>query len=363
VDGNRRDEDVAETSLIEAARIGDQWAFGRLYALYLGDVREFCARRISDPLRAEDLAQETFLKAYESVQGFRSGAPFWPWLSTIARNLCVDELRQRRRWMEHSSATPHEVLNPQDLSDATGEEAVARERRRRIKLAIESALDQLDPRDRLMLWSHTVEEQSWERIAQGNGATVHAARNSVWRARNRLRRMLADSIHDLRARLAWPLIALLAQWRRFRQNCRNCQSSVYDLAALIASERMATFLVGLAMISMTFAPNPSRSIPSDWASQARPADSDAIHQPAVAGAHARAVEPTTDKLHMRIAPAKAKLKTTARPQAALPASTAYRIEISGLDGRTLYAEESVFRCGDGSVITWLPRWSPIQAYC
>src|SRR5688572_28990602 len=88
--------ETPDSVLISRSADGDQSAFGELYCRYRRPVRDLCRRLVNDPTRVDDLAQETFLRALSHIDQFRPGDRLWPWLSTIARNVCIDELRARR---------------------------------------------------------------------------------------------------------------------------------------------------------------------------------------------------------------------------------------------------------------------------
>lgn len=91
--GAARDE-----PLVRAAQEGDAAAFGRLYERYFERVYGYLAFKLGDPTEAEDLAGQVFLKALESLGGFRwTGVPFQAWLFRIAHNLLVDTLRRKRK--------------------------------------------------------------------------------------------------------------------------------------------------------------------------------------------------------------------------------------------------------------------------
>lgn len=85
-----------EAVLVHQACAGDSHAFGTLVDRYKGPVYRLCLRYVRDP-DAEDLAQETFLRAFVNRERFDVDRPFLPWLLVIARNLCLDRLRGRRR--------------------------------------------------------------------------------------------------------------------------------------------------------------------------------------------------------------------------------------------------------------------------
>jgi RNA polymerase sigma-70 factor (ECF subfamily) len=82
------------TRLALAARDGDQAALARFVRLTQPDVRRFCAS-LSDPASADDLTQETYLRAFGSLGRFRGDASARTWLLSIARNVAADALRKR----------------------------------------------------------------------------------------------------------------------------------------------------------------------------------------------------------------------------------------------------------------------------
>ncbi|MDQ3700498.1 MAG: sigma-70 family RNA polymerase sigma factor [Chloroflexota bacterium] len=88
-----RDED-----LVRAAQAGDAAAFGQLYERYFDKVYNYLSFKVGSPIEAEDIAGQVFLRALESLSGYKwTGVPFQAWLFRIAHNLLVDTLRRRSR--------------------------------------------------------------------------------------------------------------------------------------------------------------------------------------------------------------------------------------------------------------------------
>lgn len=87
-----------EESLVERAQKRDTEAFARLYEEYFDKIYRYLILRLGNQMEAEDLTQQVFLKALESIPTFRwKGVPFSAWLFKIAHNLAVDCLRKRNK--------------------------------------------------------------------------------------------------------------------------------------------------------------------------------------------------------------------------------------------------------------------------
>jgi RNA polymerase sigma-70 factor (ECF subfamily) len=88
-------------SLVERAARADADAFGRLYDTYVDQVYRFALFRLGNSHDAEDVAEQTFVKAFEAIGRYRwRNVPFSAWLFRIARNLVTDEFRKRGRTSE-----------------------------------------------------------------------------------------------------------------------------------------------------------------------------------------------------------------------------------------------------------------------
>jgi RNA polymerase sigma-70 factor (ECF subfamily) len=85
--------------IVERARTGDLPAFEELVRTYQADVYRFAAHLTHDRALAEDITQETFLRAFRFLRGFRGGTTFGAWLFRIARNCSMDALRRERPTM------------------------------------------------------------------------------------------------------------------------------------------------------------------------------------------------------------------------------------------------------------------------
>lgn len=98
--------------LVAAARRGDEAAFTELYRRYADRVYRFCLFRVRRPADAEDLMQQTFLRAIEALPRYEErGLPFGAWLFRIARNVVIDHERTRRDALDldelaHAGAEP-----------------------------------------------------------------------------------------------------------------------------------------------------------------------------------------------------------------------------------------------------------------
>jgi len=86
-----------EQKLIEAAQQGDKAAFGQIVRLHQKQLFRFIYGLTANFDRTEDIVQEAFVKAYQAIKNFRTGYDFYPWLSTIARNLTYNQIAREEK--------------------------------------------------------------------------------------------------------------------------------------------------------------------------------------------------------------------------------------------------------------------------
>src|SRR5216684_5251179 len=101
---NNPDPDAA---LMLRVKRGDDAAFAELVDKYKQPVMNLACRTLRDATEAEDLAQNVFVQVYKSAHRYRASAKFSTWLFTIARNLCLNEIRRRSRHRAESLDAPH----------------------------------------------------------------------------------------------------------------------------------------------------------------------------------------------------------------------------------------------------------------
>src|ERR1043166_3469304 len=104
-----------DAALMKRVTQGDQRAFEELVEKYKQPVFNMIYRTLPDAAEAEDLAQAVFVQVYKSAARYRVEAKFTTWLFTIARNLCLNELRRRSR---HPAESLDAVVDPSDESSA-----------------------------------------------------------------------------------------------------------------------------------------------------------------------------------------------------------------------------------------------------
>jgi RNA polymerase sigma-70 factor (ECF subfamily) len=110
-----------ERALLDAARNGDEDAFRRLVEPYRAELHVHCYRMLGSLHDAEDAYQDTLLRGWRGLSGFREESRLRPWLYRIATNVCLDQLRRRpRRVLPSSSGPPTDPGDdPVELADAS----------------------------------------------------------------------------------------------------------------------------------------------------------------------------------------------------------------------------------------------------
>lgn len=183
-----------DEALIAAAKEGDYSAFERLYELHRNTVYRFAYQMTRSRDDAEDIAQESFVRAFQNLHRFRKEAKFTTWILRIATNLCTDKARMgtRRTNLEQQEAmgaldwmTIGQVVNPVEEL----------EEERRAKL-VRKAVQALPPHHRGVLILRDFEEKDYKEIAEILNCTVGGAKLRVLRARRALRDRLAPMLAD-----------------------------------------------------------------------------------------------------------------------------------------------------------------------
>jgi RNA polymerase sigma-70 factor (ECF subfamily) len=177
VAGSDADDRTAELELARRARRGDAAAFDQLVVRFQRPVLRFCWRLLRSP-DAEDLAQETFVRAFVHFERFDPERPLLPWLIAIARRLCVDVLR-RRKVKAMVDTLP---LGGPPAPSPEGEAAVREQLSR-----LDRALADLDegPREAIVLFH--IEEMSYRDIAAALEVPMGTVMTWLHRGRARLK--------------------------------------------------------------------------------------------------------------------------------------------------------------------------------
>lgn len=184
-----RREIQRDAVLVAAAQRGDMEAFAALVRTHSARVFRLAHRLTQQRQDAEDVVQETFLRAYRRLPQFGGDASFDTWLHRIAVNCACDLLRTRQRGpVAYFEEEPAEQLGSLESAAASPERAaVAAEAQRRVN----AALCDLTSRERTAFLLRHVEAMPIEEISQALGLSQGAAKQAVFRAVRKLRQILA----------------------------------------------------------------------------------------------------------------------------------------------------------------------------
>ncbi|MDW8309763.1 MAG: sigma-70 family RNA polymerase sigma factor [Verrucomicrobiales bacterium] len=176
-----------DAELLGRIRNGAVDEFAQIVRRYQNRVFAILHRYERDPHRLEDLAQETFLKAWRALDQFDGRAPFEHWLARITVRVALDHLRRQKR---HRSEVALSELGETALEWLRQGDASGPPDGRSAAELLDAAMNALSPGDRAVLTMLELEERSVKEIAELLGASSVAVRVRAVRARKRLRRAL-----------------------------------------------------------------------------------------------------------------------------------------------------------------------------
>ena len=175
--------------LIAASLEGDTAAFGELVRRYQDRLYNTVYRLLDNADDAQDVVQDAFLNAYQSLDGFKGDSQFFTWLYRIAVNTAISHKRKQRLTLSIDSGRNGErQVEPPDDSDASRPEHAlerAEEERR-----VQQALNRLSAEHRAVLILKDMEGQKYEAMAEVLGVPIGTIRSRLHRARTELRELL-----------------------------------------------------------------------------------------------------------------------------------------------------------------------------
>ena len=184
---NLQTAQATDLALVERTLAGDQRAYGLLVLKYQRRIQRLIGRMVRDVDLVEDIAQETFIRAYRALHQFRGDAQFYTWLYRIAINTAKKSLLELKREpaVLHSSQTSEEEdetswqIN-EPSTDETPETLLAA---KEIAAVVNAAMDELaqDLREAIVL--REIEGLSYEEISVAMDCPIGTVRSRIFRAR------------------------------------------------------------------------------------------------------------------------------------------------------------------------------------
>lgn len=178
---------VSDDNLLRAARSGDMEAFGVLYERYKNPVYSFVARSVSRREDAEDITSETFCRAWSALASFRGESKLLSWLISIAVNLCRDLARKAPRIPGAMTEIDFDAELLSDTDPGPESRSVA-------KSELTEALRALPATHRHLVVLCDIEGYTAKEAAWIVGCTAISARVRLFRARRKLRELLAHLV-------------------------------------------------------------------------------------------------------------------------------------------------------------------------
>ena len=182
-----------DAALMLRVKAGDFAAFEELVDKYRQPVMNLVYRTLRDATEAEDLAQHVFLQVFKSAHRYEVAAKFSTWLFTIARNLCLNEIRRRSRHPADSldetafDDDDHPRRQAPDVKNFAPPESLLHGE---LERKIEEALATLPENQRTAILLCRGEEHSYEEIAEILGVSVSATKSLIHRGRETLKELL-----------------------------------------------------------------------------------------------------------------------------------------------------------------------------
>ena len=170
-----------DRDLIQRARRGANDAFGELVTRYQTGVFNVCYRMLHERGEAEDLTQETFMRAYDRLHTFDLEREFGPWIRRVAANLCLNHLEAQK------VTAPLDEERDADENTRPEKQVEVKERSAQVRTALAS----LPPHYRAVVELRHYQELSYDEIAAELNIPLSDVKSHLFRAR----KILAEQLH------------------------------------------------------------------------------------------------------------------------------------------------------------------------
>lgn len=193
----------ADRVLVERVQAGDKQAFGLLVSKYQRKLARLVARMVRDPAEVEDIVQDSFIRAYRALPGFRNDSAFYTWLYRIgvntAKNWLVTHGRRQTATDRMDGEDAESGRDPELLHDTDTPERLLMTRQ--IGETVNEAMEALPEDLRTAIMLREIDGLSYEEIAQVMDCPIGTVRSRIFRARDAISaklRPLLDAAPDKR---------------------------------------------------------------------------------------------------------------------------------------------------------------------
>lgn len=182
--------------LVKGCKKGRMDAFEKLMRKYENKVYSLCYRFSGNYDDANDLAQETFIKVYNSINKFQGKSAFSTWLYRVTTNVCLDEMRKRKNVNSFSLDNPQKNDEGEeiyyDLSDQKFNPELIAEKND-LKQIVHKGINYLSEQQRMIIILREIEELSYEEIAEILDISIGTVKSRLNRARKNLKEILSHN--------------------------------------------------------------------------------------------------------------------------------------------------------------------------
>ena len=176
---------------IEAVRKGNVQAFSFLVDKYQKMVYTLALKLLKKPVEAEEMAQDTFVKAFQKLDSYEGKSKFSTWLYSITYNACISELRKRR--IEFKSIEDRQISEQDEQKMYDYYRETKKEDQEKY---LNLALERLPEDDQVLVTLYYYENQSMDEISMITGLTVSNIKVKIHRARKKMYELLHEMLKE-----------------------------------------------------------------------------------------------------------------------------------------------------------------------
>jgi RNA polymerase sigma-70 factor (ECF subfamily) len=178
------EQEISDLELVGQAKSGDRDAFSELVRRHQHLVFNVSYRFMRDMTQAEDMAQESFLKAYRLLKGFRGDCSFRTWMYRVTSSVCLTELNRRKRRGEVEFGPQHDA-SAEDAPEAGNTDLMEHVRR---------CVNKLSDRYATIMTLYYLNGTPYDEIAETMEIPVGTLKTWMFRARKQLRRIVEKEL-------------------------------------------------------------------------------------------------------------------------------------------------------------------------